>query len=208
MSRDVSPGRRTRQATRWVTLLTAIAVPTLAHCGSFLMDGPTGSEVALTYAYVRSNAPPGECPCFSMNGAGISFAKPFAEGNWAAVFDATATHASRIAAGDYDLTLAVFTVGARYRPWPDSHWSPFGEVLIGASHASGSLVEGNTPAAFDGSFKFASNVGGGLDYWINDQWSIRVLQADYLLTTYSNRTNDHQNNLRLGVGAAFHFGAR
>jgi hypothetical protein len=34
-----------------------------------------------------------------------------------------------------------------------------------------------------------------------------VFEADYLLTTYSNRTNDHQNNLRVSVGAAFHFGA-
>ena len=142
-----------------------------------------------------------------MNGASASFARPFGEGVWAAVFDVTTAHASGISAGDYDLTLSVFTVGGRYRPWPDSQWSPFGQVLIGASHASGALVEGNTPAATDATLKFASNVGGGLDYWISDRFSVRVLEADYLLTTYSNRTNDHQNNLRLSVGVAFHFGA-
>jgi peptidoglycan-associated lipoprotein len=196
------------RALRIAVLLTSVALPVLTRAGSLIMEGPTSPEVAVTYTYVRANAPPGECSCFSMNGASASFAKPFGEGHWAGVFDLSAAHASGISAGNYDLTLSVFTAGARYRPWPDSRWNPFGEALVGASHASGSLVEGNTPAAQDGSLRFASNVGGGLDYWLNDHWSLRVLQADYLLTTYSNRTNNHQNNLRLGIGAAFHFGSR
>lgn len=189
-------------------ILAAVAVSASALADGFIMDGPTNNEVALAYSYVRANAPPGECGCFSMNGASLSFAKPFGAGNWAAVFDATAEHASAISAGGYDLTLTVFTVGARYRPWADSRWSPYGQALLGVSHATGTLVQGDTPAAGDASLKFASNVGGGVDYWINDHWSIRVLEADYLFTSYSNRTNDHQNSLRLSVGAAFHFGAR
>jgi outer membrane immunogenic protein len=195
------------RSVRVAALLAAISMPALAYAALEPTGAPAAPEVALTYTYVRANAPPGECSCFSMNGASASFAKPFGSGNWAAVLDVTSTHASGISSGDYDLTLSVFTVGARYRPWLGSPWSPFGQVLLGASHASGTLVEGNTPAARDASLKFASNVGGGIDYWISDRWSIRVFEADYLLTTYSNRTNDHQNNLRVSVGAAFHFGA-
>ena len=121
----------------------------------------------------------------------------FRSNQYSAVFDATIERASGISAGDFGLTLSVFTLGLRYGPWPNSTWSPFGEVLLGASHASGSLVEGDTPAAHDAALKFASNIGGGIYYWLNSNWSIRVLEAEYLLTTYSNRTNDHQNNLRL-----------
>lgn len=195
------------RSVRIAVLLAAISVPTFAYATLELTDGPTASELALDYTYLRPNAPPGVCGCFSMNGGSLSFAQPFSDGKWSAVFDAIGEHGSGISAGNFDLTLSVFTLGARYRPWPQSQWSPFGQVLLGVSHASGTLVEGNTPAAQDASLKFASNVGSGIDYWVNNRWSIRAFEADYLLTTYSNRTTDHQNSLRISVGAAFHFGA-
>lgn len=186
--------------------LSAMTLPDRGVAAASAEVGAGATEFALDYTFVRSNAPPSECGCFPMNGASVSIAQPFGSHQYSAVFDATIEHASGISAGDYGLTLSVFTVGLRYRPWPESPWSPFGEVLLGASHASGSLVEGNTPAAQDGSLRFASNIGGGIDYWLSPQWSIRVLEADYLLTTYDNRTDNRQNNLRLSVGAAFHFG--
>jgi hypothetical protein len=142
-----------------------------------------------------------------MNGGSFSIAQPLSSDKFAVVFDTTIEHASHINAGSFDLTLSIFTLGLRYRPWPQSQWSPFGHVLLGAAHASGSLVEGDTPAAHDAALTFASNVGGGIDYWVNQRWSIRVFEADYLRTTYSNRTDDRQDNLRISVGAAFHFGA-
>jgi peptidoglycan-associated lipoprotein len=184
--------------------LSAMALPGRGVAAAEVGAGAT--EFALDYTFVRSNAPPSECGCFPMNGATVSIAQPLGSHQYSAVFDATIEHASGISAGNYGLTLSVFTLGLRYRPWPESPWSPFGEVLLGASHASGSLVEGDTPAAQDGSLRFASNIGGGIDYWLSPQWSIRVLEADYLLTTYDNRTDNRQNNLRLSVGAAFHFG--
>jgi outer membrane immunogenic protein len=173
-----------------------------------ITDGPLHAEVAGGYTYIRANAPPGQCDCFSMNGGSLSVAQPISSPNFAFVFDATVAHGSGISAGGYNLTLSTFTAGARYRPMPFSQWSPYAQVLLGAAHATGSLVRGDTPAANDSSLKFASTVGGGVDYWLNNSWSLRVLEADYLLTTYSNRTNNHQNNLRLSIGAAYHFGAR
>jgi hypothetical protein len=47
-----------------------------------------------------------------------------------------------------------------------------------------------------------------MDYWLNERWSIRVFEADYLLDRYHNRTDDRQDNLRISVGVTFHFDAR
>ena len=163
-------------------------------------------ELALEYNYVHSNAPPAACDCFSLNGGSVSLAQPLGSGHLAAVFDAAVAHGSGISSSHYDLTLTSITSGLRFRPFLHPRWNPFGQVLIGVANASGTLVEGNTPAASDSTLNFASIVGGGLDYRLRGHWSLRLIEADYLLTRSSNRVNDHQNNLRLSAGIAYRFG--
>ena len=102
----------------------------------------------------------------------------------------------------YDLTLSVFTAGARYRPLLHSKWNPFGQILVGVANANGSLVE-FAPAANDSTLNFASQVGGGLDYRLRPRLSLRVFEANYLLTTSSNGVNDHQNNLSVSGGVTY-----
>jgi peptidoglycan-associated lipoprotein len=168
-------------------------------------DKSHAPEVALEYNYVRSNAPPGQCDCFSLNGGSLSIAKPLGSGRFAGVFDAGFEHGS---VDGYDLTLSSFTGGLRYRPLLRPRWNPFGQVLVGVAHASGSLVDGRTPAAYDSALTFASVIGGGLDYRMLGHWTIRAVEGDYLLTTYSNGDNNHQNNLRLSAGVVYRFGRR
>jgi outer membrane immunogenic protein len=163
-------------------------------------------ELALEYNFVRSNAPPAECDCFSLNGGSLSIAQPLGSGHLAAAVDAAVVHDSGISSSKYDLTLFSFTAGLRYRPVLRPRWNPFGQILIGVANASGTLVEGDTPAASDSPLNFASVVGGGLDYRLHGRWSVRLIDADYLLTRSSNRVNDHQNNLRLSAGIAYRFG--
>jgi peptidoglycan-associated lipoprotein len=103
----------------------------------------------------------------------------------------------------YNLTLSVFTAGARYRPLLHSKWNPFGQILIGVANANGSLVEGNSPAANDSTLNFASQVGGGLDYRLHPRLSLRVFEANYLLTTTTNGVNDYQNNLAISAGITY-----
>ena len=163
-------------------------------------------ELALEYNFVRSNAPPGECDCFSLNGGSLSIAQPLGASHLAALFDAAVEHGSGIGSSGYDLTLTSIASGIRYRPFRQPRWNPFAQVLIGVANASGTLVEGNTPAASDSTLNFASIVGGGLDYRLRGRWSLRLIDADYLLTRSSNRVNDHQNNLRLGAGIVIRLG--
>jgi peptidoglycan-associated lipoprotein len=182
------------------------AAPALAQTQPAASAQQNQTEVAGEYTYAHSNAPPEGCGCFALNGGSGSVAQPLGSGYWALVFDTTVVHASSISPAGYDLTLAVFTGGFRFRPAPQSRWNPFGQVLAGGEHAGGSLVEGPTPAATDPGAVFAMNIGGGLDRRLNAHWSLRVIEGDYLLTRSSNRINDFQNNLRLSTGFVYRFG--
>jgi outer membrane immunogenic protein len=164
------------------------------------------AELALDYSYLRSNAPPGDCGCFDLNGGSATFAWPVRPGKFALVGDITVTHTGAISGNGYSLTLSSYTAGAHYLSrFGHSPLQPFGQVLIGVAHTSGSLVQGPNPAASNASAAFAANLGGGLDLHASRHFSFRLVEADYLVTTFNNGANDHQNNLRLSAGVVLHF---
>jgi outer membrane immunogenic protein len=169
---------------------------------------PYRAELALDYTYLHSNAPPGGCGCINLNGGSATFAWPlkYKGGTFAVVGDITAVHAGAITASGYSLTLSTYTVGGRYTPrLHHSPLQPFGQILVGAGHSSGSLVatQGTTPSAAGGAF--AANLGGGLDLRATPRLSIRLIEADYLVTTFNNGVNNHQNNLRISTGVVLRF---
>jgi peptidoglycan-associated lipoprotein len=172
-------------------------------------QAPPRAELAVDYSYLHSNAPPSGCGCFNLNGGSADFAWAIKPGSWALVGDVVSGHAGNVAAGGYSITLSAFTAGVRYLP-PASHSSlhPFGQVLVGAAHSSGSLVQAPNAGSGNSGAAFAANVGGGLDLSVSRRFSIRLLEADYLLTTFDNGSNNHQNNLRISAGVAVHFGKR
>ena len=169
-------------------------------------ENPTRAELALGYTYMHSNAPPGGCGCFNLNGGSATFAWAIKPGKWDLVGDITSAHASNISAAGYGLTLSAFTAGVRYLPrFHHSSLQPFGQVLVGIAHSSGTLVQGSNSATTNPGAAFASNLGGGLDLNTTRRFSIRLFEADYLVTTFNNGTNNHQNNLRIGAGVVVHF---
>src|SRR5262249_51398772 len=96
---------------------------TLLLGGATAARGQSSEEVrgdaAVTYHYVRTNAAPGECGCFGLNGAGISGSWNV-RGGWSAVAEFSSEYTSRATPGDSSLTLTTFLAGARYRlpqPW-------------------------------------------------------------------------------------------
>jgi outer membrane immunogenic protein len=159
-------------------------------------------EVGGSYNYLRTNAPPGGCGCFSMNGgsAWISYDK---FGALALVGELSVQHASNISGSGADLTLASYQAGLRYRFRKDSRVMPFAQVLLGGSHASGSYASGTHL-----SNAFAATMGGGLDVGVTKRLAIRAFQADYALTHFPNGVNDHQNNLRISLGIVYKLGKR
>jgi peptidoglycan-associated lipoprotein len=169
-------------------------------------DKPFRSELALSYSYMRSNAPPGGCGCFNLNGGSATFAWPIKPGRFALAGDVTVDHSGTVSNSGDTLTLSAFTAGARFLPRiGHSPLQPFGQALVGLAHSSGPLVQGTNPAAQNAGAAFAANLGGGLDLCASRRLSVRLVEADYLLTTFDNGVNDHQNNLRIGAGLVVRF---
>lgn len=163
-------------------------------------------ELGAEYSYVRTNAGPGDCGCFSLNGATGWFAYNFSR-SWAAVGEIGGEHASNINGTTGSLTLSSYLAGARYA-WrrSDQHrFVPFGQYLIGGAHASGDLTPAldGQPA---GSNALAMSFGAGVDARLSRHWVVRLPEVDYFLTRFENGVNHHQNNLRIGVGFAYRFG--
>jgi outer membrane immunogenic protein len=169
---------------------------------------PTQSraDLALDYTYVHSNAPPGGCGCFNLNGGSATFGWQIGHSHIAIVGDVSVAEAGKISSTGYGLTLSTFTAGARYQfRLAHSPLHPFGQVLAGVAHGSGSLVDGQNPSVSNSGGTFAGNAGGGVDLNLTHRLSIRLVEADDVATTFNNGDNDHQNNLRLSSGLVFHF---
>jgi outer membrane immunogenic protein len=173
------------------------------------IDKPLRAELGLDYSYMRSNAPPDGCGCFNLNGGSATFAWPVKPGNFALAGDVTVAHAGAIAGSGDTLTLSTFTAGGRYLPrLGHSPVQPFGQALVGLAHSSGTLVQGTNAGAGNAGAAFAANLGGGIDLKASRGFSVRLVEADYLVTTFDNGSNNHQNNLRISAGLVIHFGER
>ena len=161
-------------------------------------------ELGADYNYVRANAPPDGCGCFSMHGANAWFAYNFTH-SVAVVAEISSQRASDISGSGEDLTLTSYLFGPRVSWHRSGHLVPFGHALLGGAHASGSFAS-NSSGFASSSNAFALIAGGGLDIALTRHFAIRALEADYYRTQFANGSNDRQNNLRLSAGVIFRFG--
>jgi hypothetical protein len=123
--------------------------------------------------------------------------------------DVTVAYAGAVSNSSQSLTLSTFTAGGRYLPrLGHSTLQPFGQVLAGLAHSSGTLVQGSSPGAANAGAAFAAIFGGGVDLRATRRFSVRLIDADYLLTTFDNGSNNHQNNLRISAGVVVHIGEK
>jgi peptidoglycan-associated lipoprotein len=161
-------------------------------------------EAGANYSFVRSNAPAGKCGCFDLNGGGAWFAYDFSP-SLAVVGEVGGQYSSHINGTTADLTLTSFLAGPRYSRHVGKRMTPFGQILLGAAHANSALTPSTSGLAASAN-AFAMAAGGGMDVELTRSWTLRLVQLDYYLTRFNNGSNDHQNNLRVGTGIAFHFG--
>ena len=163
-------------------------------------------EAGANYNYARTNAAPGDCGCFALQGAdgwiGYNLIRRFD-----VVGEVASQHASHIGPFAADLTITSYMGGIRYQKNIIRRWSPFAQVVAGGAHAGGSMAPGNSHIP-GSSNAFAMAAGGGIDLRLSQLFALRVIQADYFYTRFPNGVNDHQNNMRIGAGLALHFGSR
>jgi|SRR5271165_1601487 len=191
---------------RSILLAALLALGLTLSAASRAQEHPSG-DVALTYHWVRSNAAPGDCGCFSLNGGSVSGSWDF-RGPLSLVTEIAAEHADNVNSTGRSLTLTSYLAGARFyfpRSWrrDDHHPQPFAQLLLGGAHAGGTVA-----GRADGSFAFAARLGGGLDLPIRSHFVLRLIQLDYDVTTFSNSQNTHQNNLLVGAGIAFRWASK
>jgi peptidoglycan-associated lipoprotein len=186
---------------RSILLATALL---FAGASAAVAQESFNGDAAATYHWVHTNAGPGQCGCFGLNGAGLSGSWNV-HGPWSVVADASSEFTSSASSTGNSLTLTSFMGGARFQlpePWlrhiRRHKPQPFGQVLVGVAHAGG--IEAGVG---DGTNKFAARVGGGIDVPLGSRFAIRVIQIDYFPTTFANATNDHQNNLMISAGIVY-----
>ena len=119
-------------------------------------------EISFSYSYARSNAAPGQCGCFNMNGSSSEVAF-HAFRALSLVADLTGERAPTIGAtsGD-DLSLVVFSVGPRFsHRFSGGKFTPFVQGLVGAAHGFDGLFPGAGGSLSGAATALAVLAGGG-----------------------------------------------
>jgi len=158
--------------------------------------------VGADYNYVHTNAPPGGCGCFSLNG-GDGWASYNVNGSLALVGLFSALHASNILGSGTDATLVSYQFGPRYSFTRSRRFVPFAQALLGGAtllSGSGVLTTSTGTAS-----AFAMTLGGGLDIRLSRHFTLRAAEVDYFYTRFPNGVNDHENNLRVAAGLSYRF---
>jgi hypothetical protein len=168
-------------------------------------------ETGLRYSEQLSNGPAGDCGCFTLQGAaadlfwsiGPFHAAKSADGPFGVAVDIGMENTGSVDGAGYGMTLTTFAAGPRFK-LPVRNGQIFVQALFGMAHGSNSqFPRSDTLVSSASSFDF--DLGGGADYRLNQRFSLRVLQLDYLRTALPNNTNNWQNNLRISTGIILHF---
>jgi hypothetical protein len=160
-------------------------------------------EVGIGYLGTVSNAPPGTCGCFVLDGGFADVALPITH-RWSADVELAGGHAGTVADTTRGLSVVTLLAGPRWEAPMGSRWSVYGEVLFGAARGFDAVFEG-TSAFNDTATAFAFEAAGGVDLRLSKKMSVRVLRLDYFQSALPNGADDRQRNLRFGSGVVFHF---
>jgi len=162
----------------------------------------TRIDVSAAYSYVNAGAADSG-GTFNVHGGSGSVA--YNLNNWVGLAaDVGGYHFTTLPAG-LDSNMYTYLFGPRFSFRNSGRITPFAQVLFGGGRVNAS--SGGIQAGENG---FATAFGGGVDLPLYRHISLRVLQADYLLTRFprNNGSTATQNNIRISTGLVIHFGSR
>lgn len=149
------------------------------------------------YNYIRANAPPASCNCFSLNGGDIQAGVTIRY--WLrAVADVGGAHANAIGSLGQNLTLFTYMGGPEI-VFHGRRIETFAHGLVGAAHASDSYFPTATTYSTSAN-SFAYKAGGGFDFALSHLLAVRVVEVNYLHTGLPNGMGNSQSHLTIGAG--------
>jgi len=99
-----------------------------------------------------------------------------------------------------DLNTYLFLFGPQFTLRKSERFQPFGHVLFGAVRVD---LENDLIGIDAQDTAFALAAGGGLDVKVLDRVSVRLFQADYVLTRFA---DENQHNFRASTGLVLRLG--
>jgi hypothetical protein len=162
----------------------------------------TRIEVSGAYSYINAGAADSG-GTFNVHGGSASVA--YNLNNWVGlVADLGGYHFTGLPAG-LDSNMYTYLFGPRFSFRNSGRIIPFAQVLFGGGRLNAS--SGGIQAGENG---FATAIGGGVDLPLYRHLSLRVLQAEYVLTRFprNDGSTATQNNIRISTGLVIRFGSR
>jgi len=178
-----------------------LALGLACSCNAYTQSPRTALEVGIRYAATVTNAPPGECGCFVLQGAGMDASYPLAS-HLRAVVDVAGTTIGRVPETSHGLSEITLLAGPRY-VFPMRHFNLNAQALFGAVRGFGSDFILTSTVHTDTSTNFAMTLGGSLDLPLTRTVLLRPIQFDYLQTNLPNGVDNRQRNIRFGAGVIF-----
>lgn len=160
-------------------------------------------DISAGYSYLRVNPADPTVSSFNSMGASGSFAWNL-NNKVGIVADVGGYSIQEISGIDVDATIMTYMFGPRFTYRTPERFHPYVQVLFGGAHLGS---DGSPSGSGQSAFAFAG--GGGADVKINDRFSVRLAQFEYLLTRFDESVgNNSQHNFRFTTGVTIHFGKK
>jgi hypothetical protein len=159
-------------------------------------------DLAGAYSFVQANSANFRGR-FNLNGGSVSVAF-IVNDRFAAIAD-VGVYRFRELPMKTNSTMYTYLFGPRILSRRSDRAGPFAQILVGGGRLNASS---STIKAGENAFTIA--IGGGLDVPFRSHYTIRVVEADYLLTRFANGSGASamQNNFRVSSGLVYRFGGR
>jgi opacity protein-like surface antigen len=182
-------------------VVSLLAVLSLWGATAYAQESAPKVDIFAGYSYLQANPGISGVSNFHLHGGSASVA--YNRNTWlSGVADFGGYNKGNVLGTGPSGTLSTYLFGPRVSYRRLRKITPFGQVLFGVGHAN-SRVFGTAHSEN----ALAMSAGGGVDYKLADHFSIRPVQADYLMTRFGvgTRGTRTQNNVRLSTGFVFRF---